>query len=126
MKNQKKPSILEMLKNFAKEVKDFAKEGAPHVSEEDYEERLTTCASCEFLKEKTMRCGSCGCVVEQKAKWATASCPEGFWKKQIIGQHGKTVQIKGNKARDERIKKLLDSRKRRKGGSQGDTATPGN
>jgi len=126
MKKQKKASMLDMLKNFAKEVKDYAKEGAPHVSEKDYEERLTTCAGCEFLKEKTMRCGSCGCLVEHKAKWATSSCPEGFWKKQIIGQHGKTVSIKTNAARDERIKKILEQRKKRKGGSKGNTAAPGN
>ena len=119
---KKKPSMLDMLKNFAKEVKDYAKEGAPNVSEEDYEERLGTCDGCEFLKRDVMRCGSCGCLVEHKAKWATSSCPEGFWKKQIIGQHGTTVTLStSSKKKKERMDKIVENRKKRRGGSKGDT-----
>ena len=114
---KKKPSMLEMLKNFAKEVKDYAKEGAPNVSEEDYEERLGTCDGCEFLRRDVMRCGSCGCLVEHKAKWATSS-----WKKQIIGQHGTTVTLSTrNKKKKERMDKIIENRKKRRGGSEGDT-----
>lgn len=118
---KKKPSMLEMLKNFANEVAEYAKKGAPNVSPEDYEERLGTCDGCEFLKRDVMRCGSCGCLVEHKAKWATSSCPEGFWKKQIVGQHGTTVKLTGNKKRDERLNRILENRKKRRGGSEGDT-----
>ena len=35
-----KLSIYKMVKSFAKEVKEFAKEGAPHVSASEYKKRL--------------------------------------------------------------------------------------
>lgn len=72
-----KLSIRQMLINFKDEVIRYAREGAPHVTEESYENRLATCGTCEHL-EKT-RCGMCGCVVEEKAKWATAECPDNRW-----------------------------------------------
>lgn len=33
-----------------------------------------------------MRCGKCGCLIEHKAKWKTAICPDipSRWKPQII------------------------------------------
>lgn len=66
-----------MLINFKDEVIRYAREGAPHVSEESYESRLAVCGSCEHLEDD--RCGMCGCVVEEKAKWATAECPDSRW-----------------------------------------------
>ena len=29
-----------------------------------------------------MRCGKCGCLLEHKAKWKTADCPDNKWPKQ--------------------------------------------
>ena len=29
-----------------------------------------------------MRCGSCGCLLEHKAKWKTADCPMSKWPAQ--------------------------------------------
>ena len=55
--SQKKLSMLDMITNFAKEVKNYAKEGAPNVDEEAYEARLATCNDCEFLRNDVMRCG---------------------------------------------------------------------
>lgn len=75
-----KLSILRMLNNFKEEVIEYAKQGAPHVTEDTYKERLSKCNSCQHLKQA--RCGLCGCVVEQKAKWATSDCPDNKWKKK--------------------------------------------
>lgn len=72
-----KLSIREMLINFKNEVLRYARMGAPHVSEEAYENRLAECGACPHLEE--YRCGMCGCVVEEKAKWATAECPDNRW-----------------------------------------------
>lgn len=44
------------------------------VSENDYEERLSSCYSCEYLlNEQT--CQLCGCYVRVAAKYRSKSCP---------------------------------------------------
>ena len=73
------PSVLKMLKNFSKEVIKFAREGAPHVQKHEYKDRIKTCHSCEHLL-RNKRCNMCGCIIEHKAMWATADCPDGRWK----------------------------------------------
>lgn len=79
----KHPTVLKMMRNFAKDLKKFAAAGAPHVTKAEYEDRVTTCTQCEhFLRNK--RCGLCGCVIEVKAAWATADCPDGRWSKKRI------------------------------------------
>lgn len=82
------PSLLRMLKNFSKELVKFAKEGAPVVSKQEYKDRIKTCHGCENLL-RSKRCGLCGCIVEQKAKWATADCPDGRWK--IKPEYGRKI-----------------------------------
>jgi hypothetical protein len=80
----KPPSFFQMAKSFTKDLATYVKEGAPNVTLEDYEKRLDTCKSCEFLIEKSMRCGACGCLLEHKAKWKTADCPKKKWEKQEL------------------------------------------
>jgi len=101
------PSIYDMVKGFVKEAVEYAKQGAPHVTAKQYEDRLKACYSCEHLKKDTERCGLCGCLIEHKAKWATASCPDSpkRWEKVKVGQGGKKVKLNGQgnsaKASDE-------------------------
>lgn len=96
-----------MVKGFVKEAVEYAKQGAPHVTAKQYEDRLKACYSCEHLKKDTERCGLCGCLIEHKAKWATASCPDSpkRWEKVKVGQGGKKVKLNGQgnsaKASDE-------------------------
>lgn len=99
MSKQKKqnPSILSMLKTFAKEVTEYAKEGAPNVDEAEYQKRLETCGACPHFKEDVMRCGKCGCLVEHKAKWATSSCPDKRWTKFVVNKKGEVVEYKEKK-----------------------------
>ena len=96
--SDKTPSLMDMMKNFTKEVIEYAKQGAPHVTEAQYTERLKTCGSCEHLKRDVMRCGKCGCVVEHKAKWATTTCPEKKWDPIKVGTVGKAVKLKKRKS----------------------------
>ena len=81
------------MKNFANDVVDYAKAGAPHVSKKQYDYRLKTCNSCEHLQKDSMRCGSCGCLVEHKAKWGTSNCPEKKWPQILIGRDGKKIKV---------------------------------
>ena len=68
------PSIPKMVMNFTSELAEFIEGGFPIVTPEDYQKRLETCNACPNIKKK--RCTLCGCVVEYKAKWKTATCPD--------------------------------------------------
>ena len=61
-------SIYKMVRGFVKEAVKYAKEGAPHVTAKEYEDRLNACLSCPHLKKDIDRCGLCVCLVEHKAK----------------------------------------------------------
>tara|TARA_R110000787_G_scaffold151627_4_gene265394 strand:- start:353 stop:679 length:327 start_codon:yes stop_codon:yes gene_type:complete len=78
------PSIFKMIKSFSRDLAKYIKEGAPNVSPIDYAERLDACKACPNLKPSIMRCGLCGCLLEHKAKWTTAECPDkpSRWKTQ--------------------------------------------
>ena len=80
----KPPSIFQMIKNFSKDIVEYIAKGAVNVSSEDYAERLDACKACPHLKQKYMRCGLCGCLIEHKAKWKTTKCPDSpeRWVKQ--------------------------------------------
>ena len=73
------PSIIKRIKSFIKELIRYIIGGTPNVSDKQYELRLKTCNGCEHLFERDRRCGLCGCWVDKKAKWATASCPDKRW-----------------------------------------------
>jgi hypothetical protein len=73
------PSFLEMVRNFKDDATEFIKRGAPIMDSAGYCNRLGECNDCEHLIRKSMRCGSCGCLVEGKAKMKTSHCPLGKW-----------------------------------------------
>ena len=72
--------LRDMLLNFKDEVIAYARAGAPHVTEDSYKNRLITCKACTHLADA--RCTMCGCVVAEKAKWATATCPDNKWENE--------------------------------------------
>lgn len=92
----KSPTLLKMVKNFAKDLSKFTKAGAPVVDRFRYEDRVSTCLSCEHLI-RNKRCGLCGCVVEVKAAWATAECPDGKWDKKPLQNGRKSNNNKPSK-----------------------------
>ena len=82
--NKKYPSVFKMISNFTKDLSTYIANGSPNVTPEEYQERLETCLKCPSLKRNVMRCTTCGCKVEHKAKWKTTVCPESKWKEQDI------------------------------------------
>ena len=44
------------------------------VSEEEYSRRMALCKSCDCLLYNTT-CRHCGCIIQVKAKLASAKCP---------------------------------------------------
>ena len=97
----KPPTIFQMITNFSRDVVEYVKHGRPNVSIEDYKERLNECNKCPHIKKDKMRCNLCGCLLEHKAKWKTAKCPDKpeRWKLQIIDdeKQGDNNSISGDK-----------------------------
>ena len=75
-------SILEMAKNFAREVKVWVKGGAKVVSEQEFQKRAELCAACEFYDAEAFgghgKCRQCGCS-SFKLFLSTSKCPDGRW-----------------------------------------------
>jgi len=90
-----KPSFFQMIKNFGSELTEHIKNGAAIVTTPQYEGRLQECDACPHLIREEMRCGLCGCYVEHKAKWESASCPDNRWSKLKIGENGKKLNLNG-------------------------------
>ena len=104
------PSTFQMLKNFSKELVNYVKEGAPNVTAIEYAERLDICNKCPHVKKASMRCGLCGRLLEQKAKWKTTTCPDNpeRWKKLLTDEEKNETrekQIKKNKELHEQRQK---------------------
>ena len=112
----KPPSMLTMIKSFARDYKIWAAAGHPATSAADYIERLTACKACPHLIEKHMRCGKCGCLVEHKAKWRTTTCPDDpqRWKPQDPNpQNAQEAKLKAQQIEDKQIEdELLEIKKK--------------
>lgn len=86
------PSFAKKLINFTKAFVNHAKTGFKQASEQEIEQRLEICRSCELFKvlnnDGAGVCthDSCGCNISDvqtffnKLAWADQSCPQGKWK----------------------------------------------
>lgn len=72
----KYPSIWKMIASFTMALVDHVKAGGRVVSASEYAQRIRTCNACPHLIRESFRCGKCGCLLEHKAKWTSASCPD--------------------------------------------------
>ena len=71
-----------MLENFAGSVAEWAKAGAPLVTEEQFKERAEICQKCEFFDAQAFghrgKCTKCGCST-YKLFLSTSRCPIDKW-----------------------------------------------
>lgn len=87
-------SSVELVRRAGASLFRWARTGFSQVSEERYQKRLRACGNCPSLKyppknkaalyrlggadgEKKSVCGKCGCVVEEKARRTSDTCPDG-------------------------------------------------
>ena len=77
------PSFFDQIKTFVKATANYVAKGCQNVTEEQYQERMNICQSCEHFKDN--RCMKCGCKVGgdivAKARWSSEDCPIGKWPK---------------------------------------------
>ena len=77
------PDFWEQMKGFqafAKSVgQDAIKGNGVLVSEEKKQKREKICLDCSQFNKDSKRCYLCGCFMEVKWKFETASCPISMW-----------------------------------------------
>jgi len=73
----KRPKYIQMASTFAKALTKYIASGMNEVTKEQYQERLEICSTCP--NRNNLHCSECGCPISTKARWATESCPLGFW-----------------------------------------------
>ena len=71
------PSLLRMAISAAKSVTRFFSSGLQTASATSYQQRLQTCAACEY--HTGVRCKLCGCFTSVKAWMPHESCPLNKW-----------------------------------------------
>ncbi len=80
-KSSVEPGIIRKLFNFSRAVARHVATGRKNVSEEEYEQRLLVCQSCEKCDTTRMICKhkTCGCFLRVKALWQSEKCPLEKW-----------------------------------------------
>ena len=79
-------TLLDMASNFASSVAQWAKAGAPVVTEEQFKQRADICNRCEFFDPAAFggrgRCTKCGCST-YKLILAPSKCPIEKWERVV-------------------------------------------
>jgi hypothetical protein len=79
------PGFVSKALNFAIALFGHASDGLAEVSEEEYKNRVATCAGCDRLTvDSTCSHPSCGCDVRKKAWWRSEDCPEKKWGLDVV------------------------------------------
>ena len=77
------PSLAQKIHNivdFAKTVARDKFDGKNMIAEDEkFNSRMNTCMSCKYLSEDKTTCNECGCILQVKLKFESASCPKGYW-----------------------------------------------
>jgi hypothetical protein len=78
------PSLFQMAKNVTSAASRFIKTGMKVVTEEQLQQRLEICRSCDKFDSAALngtgRCLLCGCSTALKLKMASEKCPVDKWK----------------------------------------------
>lgn len=76
------PPLVQQIKNVSKATLKWVAAGRPARTKDERQDILAICQRCEHHKPKENgigRCKLCGCVLREKVKMATESCPDGRW-----------------------------------------------
>jgi len=73
------PPLAEQIKSVASAALQQIAAGNPQRTPEEVERLKAICEECEWYMPDKIRCRKCGCYLNVKRRWATASCPLGKW-----------------------------------------------
>lgn len=71
------PTLLEKINNFAGALVKHVASGFKKTSDEQFEQRINICKSCQFYVDR--ECKKCGCIAAIKARWFSQNCPIDLW-----------------------------------------------
>jgi hypothetical protein len=80
--NKSYPSLTSMGGNFVSALAREAKSlvvGEKAIDKDVFNQRITTCQSCEHFVVDSSRCLKCGCFIKIKARMRSQKCPIGKW-----------------------------------------------
>jgi len=77
--NIKEPSFITKVVNFSEAIIEHTKAGLPKRSEEEINNIMKICESCELYNLESQSCLKCGCKLKTKISWAEQKCPIGKW-----------------------------------------------
>lgn len=75
------PTIIQQMTNVMVSSLKYIAGGFHNVSDEEYEDRLKICKTCDRYNDG--RCLECGCYLSIKARMSTEKCPLDKWGKII-------------------------------------------
>lgn len=84
------PNVIQKAQNFTKAVANHVAKGRPKCTQEEIDQRLEVCKTCELFQKFSEDKGvcthsSCGCNIARERKflnklaWADQKCPIGKW-----------------------------------------------
>lgn len=82
------PSLWEQAKSVTKATVTHIMSGMEEVTPEERQRRMDICGGCEYLLKEENRCGKCLCFLGAKQRWASQSCPMGYWESNTEGSVG--------------------------------------
>jgi hypothetical protein len=73
------PPLIEQATSVITAAASFVASGFRLVNEAEVERRLTMCHGCDQFDTEQVRCRSCGCFANLKARAESEHCPIGKW-----------------------------------------------
>ena len=82
------PGLARRIVNLGTATARYAMSGFHRVSDAECDARLAICVQCPSCEVARMICRekSCGCYLQTKVRWASESCPRGFWPAGLLAK----------------------------------------
>lgn len=81
----REPGLVRKAASFTAAAVRHIADGASHVPEAVYENRLVVCRGCDRFDAESLVCLECGCRLAIKARWRSEECPLGRWPSPPLG-----------------------------------------
>ena len=73
------PDVFTLAKNFGNSVANHLADGMRKVTDEQLNNRIEICKTCDKFDAQEHRCKHCGCFLNIKASWNSEKCPLDKW-----------------------------------------------
>lgn len=88
--SEAKNTFTKKVKSFVSSASEHVGSGFKNVSDQTKKQRLAVCKKCNSYNKQNNSCNDCGCFLSLKTSWASESCPQGKWAREIHSNKSKT------------------------------------